>query len=315
MGGGGAGGKGGTGGSGGSSGTGGCQTSACPLLATMGLNGLQPSSGFNTWLSEHSSSCLAQNLSVTGPCGQRNLITAELLAPYQVIIVMDVDHLPQDYTNFWALQSTNIFEATLGFINPPTATCPFSAAEAQALLQWVQNGGGLFVINGFGDALSIIYNFNTLVEPLGLVYYSPDCSPICGISGSCSCSQQPQWTQDAYGVYTLTTFAASPITLGVTNLYISGYWPISGYPTSPTGLSFPTALGSNYQVLATSGCSNCKVAKPPLNIMAAGTVGRGRVIAYGDEWITFDQNWADPTYGSSVSALWNNAIKWLGNCP
>jgi hypothetical protein len=308
----------GTGGSGhgGSSGTGGttgCGSLTCPRVAIMGLYGLEASTAFDAWLKTFSSGCYVQNLDT-----EHNTINDDLLAPkdvngvrhpYNVIIVLDVDHLPKDYTDFAKEKPIDVYQAALAFCSPNPVNRKFSATEAAALKSWVQNdAGGLLVTQGYGDSLKIITNANTLVEPLGLAFYSPDC----GFNYACpacpSCIQAQIWRQDAYGEYNVTTFASHPVTVGMSKLYASGYWPISGYSSGNLA-----SLGSNYKVLATSGCLNCKTANLNLNFMVAGTVGAGRVLAVGDEWLTFDRNMADATNGPTAKAFWTNSIGWLSN--
>jgi hypothetical protein len=36
----------------------------------------------------------------------------------------------------------------------------------------------------------------------------------------------------------------------------------------------------------------------------------GRVIVFGDEWVTYDSEWED-TEGQQVELLWLNMIKWM----
>jgi hypothetical protein len=310
----GSGGSNGTGGAPGSGGSTGCGSITCPLIATMGLYGLQTSVAFSKWLADHSSKCVARDLDT-----EHNVITDGMLTapttpprPYDIIIVLDVGHLPQDYTYYHQMEAAgNLWAGVMEFVNPNPKNRQFSWNEGQVIKRWVQNGGGLLVTQGYADGLNIISNFNTIVEPLGLVYYSPDC----GLNANCP--QQLNWQQNTYGVYTINAFAAHPLTAGMTTLYASGYWPISGYPiTTGSFPTVPTPVGTNYQVLATTGCQNCKVPNLTTNLMVAGTVGNGRVLAYGDEWVTFDYAMTDKTYGTTATAFWNNALKWLApRCP
>jgi Tfp pilus assembly protein PilX len=284
-------------GSGGAHGTGGssgCVPSACPSLATMGVFGNDPVVNFKIWLADHSSSCLTQDLAV-----DTNVITAAMLAPYKIVIVLDVGHSQQDYDTFNATSPTNLYGALLTLANPSPPVRQFSAAEGQVVKQWVQNGGGIFVVNGYNNSLWLNTNFNTLIEPLGLVYYSPSCD----LDPNCPKTGTGILYQSQLGQVQISSFATHPLTVGVTQLFADGWWPISGYPVA-SGL--PTALDSRYKVWATYGNGE--------NFGVAGTYGAGRVVVIADEWVTFDKNWASSTWGSSVAALWNNAITWLGNC-
>jgi hypothetical protein len=298
-------------GNGGASGTGGstnCKDLTCPRIATMGLTGLETSTQFLNWLANHSSKCVRQDLQVESNC-----ITDQMLQPYQVVIVLDVDHLPIDYVNFANLKAQGkVFDATLAFINPSKRNRQFNSGscsgrdEDGALLRWVQNGGGLVLTQGYGDNLNIIRNANVLAEAVGLVFSSPDCGldPNCAVCPSCA--QKTAWTQNAYGVYDITNFTAHPVTQGMTNLYASGYWPISGY-YSGSLVNLPNSV---YQVIATGGCLNCSNTNRTLNFMVAGQVGSGHVVAVGDEWLTFDKNMNVATNAH----FWDNTMTWLIQC-
>jgi hypothetical protein len=280
-----------TGGASGAGGTGGaCQPSACPAIATMGVYGLQKATNFAKWLADHSSNCMTQDLNI-----ETTAITDALLAPYKVILVLDVGHTRQNYADYWNQLSTDWWGAWNNFSKPAVPIRQFSAAEGQAVMRWVQNGGGLMVTNGYDDSLWTNGNFNTILEPLGLVYYSPPCGldPNCGVS---------DWYHSNYGVFNVTSFVSHPISSGMTNFYLNGYWPISGYPLTS---GIPTALGGNYMAWALESGKNVGV---------AGIFGSGRVVVIADEWLTFDYTMASAQYGPSALAYWNNSVAWLGNC-
>jgi hypothetical protein len=44
--------------------------------------------------------------------------------------------------------------------------------------------------------------------------------------------------------------------------------------------------------------------------LAASQVGQGRVVVWGDEWITYDATWADVT-NQQIELFWVNILKWL----
>jgi len=167
---------------------------------------------------------------------------------------------------------------------------------------------------GYADGLKVIQNFNTLAQPLGFAFFSPDC----GIPANPTTCFESVAFQDAYGTpYNGAVIKAHAVTTGMSNLYLNGWWPITGYPAANIASGpNPVALGSNYTVLATKSYTNHKsVVFPALNAMVAGTVGGGRVVAIGDEWVTSDPSLSDTTYGPSAAVFWNNALKWLGQCP
>jgi hypothetical protein len=44
--------------------------------------------------------------------------------------------------------------------------------------------------------------------------------------------------------------------------------------------------------------------------LQVGTPSEGRVVVWGDEWITYDSQWADVT-NQQVERYWLNILKWL----
>ncbi len=89
----------------------------------------------------------------------------------------------------------------------------------------------------------------------------------------------------------VTNWVAHPVTNGVTMIGVD-----NGYPVNGAGL-----------VLAT---------EQSWNLLRAQEVSAGKVLVWGDEWLTFDSEWSGhPEY--QVELLWLNAIKWLtpaNNC-
>jgi hypothetical protein len=80
-------------------------------------------------------------------------------------------------------------------------------------------------------------------------------------------------------------FHPHPVTEGVTQVGAANGFEIMG----------------DGQVLASEG---------GLNVLMAKQVGKGHVLAWGDEWITFNSEWKNhPDY--QVERLWQNMIKWL----
>jgi hypothetical protein len=83
------------------------------------------------------------------------VLTSELLAPLQVIVVLHA--------------GTMEIVANDGDITP--AHHAFTDAEVAAFSAWVQNGGGVMTTIGYyGDEASEVENVNRLLQPLGLGY-------------------------------------------------------------------------------------------------------------------------------------------------
>jgi hypothetical protein len=117
------------------------QDSVCDCLrvATLGLHGEWGGGDVTTgWFNER------LEFPVESLDGEA--LSAERLAPYQVLLVRDV--------------STN---------HSPDLS--FSEAEVTALWNWVRDGGGLMTVVGYSDA-GEASNVNRLLEPFGLSYGS-----------------------------------------------------------------------------------------------------------------------------------------------
>lgn len=109
----------------------------CLRIATLGLHGEWGTGDVTTgWLGER------LEFPVESLDGET--LTAERLAPYQIVLVRDV--------------STN---------HSPDLS--FSEAEVTALWNWVRDGGGLMTVIGYSDA-GEASNVNRLLEPFGLSY-------------------------------------------------------------------------------------------------------------------------------------------------
>lgn len=77
-----------------------------------------------------------------------------------------------------------------------------------------------------------------------------------------------------------------PVTFGVTNIFTDN-------GVEPAGMAGTTiARGQG---------------RPALQVTEAGT---GRVVVWGDEWITYDSEWTD-VEEQQVELLWLNILKWL----
>jgi hypothetical protein len=86
----------------------------------------------------------------------------------------------------------------------------------------------------------------------------------------------------------VTTFVTHPLTANLAKLpYMGGYAVVNNAASTNVAL-----------VIATFGTAT---------VAAAAPIGTGRIYAFGDEWVTFDQDWT--TYSSSV--FWDNAFAWL----
>jgi hypothetical protein len=81
------------------------------------------------------------------------------------------------------------------------------------------------------------------------------------------------------------TWQPHPVTAGVASVGVDNGYPVQGAGT----------------VLASEG---------GFDLLRAKEVGSGHVLAWGDEWITYNTEWASDN-GYQVEQLWLNMIKWL----
>jgi hypothetical protein len=176
------------------------------------------------------------------------VLTAELLAPLQVIVVLHV-------------ATTEVSNA--GRTSP--AVHQYSDAEAAAFGAWIENGGGAMTTIGYtNDEAAEVVNVNRLLGSVGMAYS----------------------TTNLELTNFVETWMPHPVTMGVENIFTdNGVEPEGGGTTVATGNGNRTAL----QVLQAQG---------------------GRVVVWGDEWITYDSEWED-VEDQQVELFWLNILKWL----
>ena len=213
----------------------------CLRIATLGIPGTWGLGDvFKNWLNSRSNNGAADLGS--------QVLTAELLSRYQVIVAQDVSQIGRIY----------------------------SADEVAALSDWVQRGGGLMTLIGYHDS-SERTNANTLLSPFGIDY-----------AGTSILQKRGANTVP------ITQWRPHPTTSG-----ISAVGMANGYAVEGTGTTI--AIGESTSG-STSGTTYI--------VGAAQTAGKGRVFAWGDEWITYNTEWqSHPDY--QVELFWLNIIKWL----
>jgi len=130
------------------------------------------------------------------------------------------------------------------------------------------------------------------------------------------------WVSAGGGLMALSGHSADPMyaqqwpnsILGPMGLEFQGellvYGPIIDFLPHPTtmGLTSVTFLGG-FEVVATSPGQSSVVARFPglIPIAQAQQRGMGKVFAWGDEWIEYDEAWAEP----ETIELWTNVLDWL----
>lgn len=151
----------------------------------------------------------------------------------------------------------------------------YDADETAALDAWVRAGGGLFTLTAYTDEGSA--NVNGLLEPYGVRY------------------------DDGLVAFSGPTLAVQiephPVTEMVDAVGVAGAYQVSG-----------------------DGDVIARAPRTVLDTLGNGTYvpvgralehGQGRLIVWGDEWITFNSEWVTRD-DFQVERFWQNALLWLG---
>lgn len=277
-------------------------TASCPLIATVGITGpwnatyTNGTTGdvvrtgdttFLAWLAARSASCAVDNLAFNN----NSYLTAAQIAPYKVIMVLDIYHTQADKDALFKTKRTNPgFPTYNGNQRAPTSS------EVNAIRDWVNAGGGLMVTIGITSTAAEMANANILLRPFGIAYSTTDVNVLQGNS--------------SVSVFSVAPPIASQITAGVGTLPVTGAAGIEGLsggnlpPNSSTFSMYGTGGGSFSRGGYVGGYS----------IGVAKINGAGRINLWGDEWITYDDAWTG-AHAADVRSYWNNVITWLGQCP
>jgi hypothetical protein len=283
--------------------TGGTCGGQCPLIATIGITGVwgatytNGKSGnlvtagdntFLTWLASRSANCVAQNLDITGS----NYLTPERLAPFQVIVVLDIYHTQADKDAYFNAKKTN--PGSPAYLGSQRAIL---ASEANAIRDWVGNGGGFMTTIGISSTAAEMANANLLLHGFQVAYSVTDVNVLQGSSSLNAFSTAPP--------------IASQITAGVGTLPVTGAAGIEGL----SGGTLP-ANSSTFSLYVNGGGTFGRGGYVGGYAIGVARIisGIGHVNVWGDEWITYDAAWSGAN-GADVQAYWSNVINWLGQCP
>ena len=216
----------------------------CLNIATIGEIGPWSSGGnvFKTWLNSRS------------PLPAKELgdaiLTDELLAPFQVIVILYAATIELNGNNGRKLSAHHAF----------------SDAEVAAFSRWVRAGGGAMTTAGYYyDEAQEVVNVNRLLSPFSMGYSTTKTD----VGGRCE------------------TWMAHPVTEQVMRI-------VTMDGVQPDGASGTTLAYDEGQRVA------LQVAEPDA----------GRLIVWGDDWITYDSEWQAVT-DQQVERFWLNILKWL----
>jgi hypothetical protein len=272
----------------------------CPATATIGITGpwgatysngssgavvASGDSAFLTWLASRGPNCVVQNLDISG----NNYLTAARLAPYQIIVVLDIYHTQADKNAFFNAKITNT-----GYPAYPGTQRTILTSEVNAVRDWVNNGGGLMTTIGTTGTAAEMTNANLLLNPFGIAYSVTDVNILPGNSPITMLVTAPP--------------IASQITAGVSALRVTGAVGIEGL----AGGNLPQN-SSTFSLYASGGTAG-RGGYVAYAIGVAKIVGGvGHVNVWGDETITYDMSWNTSAYDTQT--YWTNVLTWLGQCP
>jgi len=173
----------------------------------------------------------------------------------------------------------------------------YSDAEVAAFQAWVQNGGGVIALTGYSSGDEMAPD-NQLIGFSGITYNSDGVWGSCSDQSICSCTGS-QTLSD----WIRTDPVIANLSVGVT---LIGY--ANGHPINAP---------ADGHVAATMDGNNALVGK---------LVGKGRVLAYGNSWITYTSQWTgagdpsatDPSCRGELpqdkyqtAQFWYNMITWV----
>jgi len=335
----------GTGGYGtGGSGTGGsstCPFGTCASLAVLGVEGIwDPNQNgherFSNWLIAHNRGC--------GPIGQITdwtRITPQELDKYSVLILLDMYHSPKDRS---ACTSAGNIGSCLGNLSYPDVngnlTSYMNGSQPQLtstqlgyIDAWMKKGShGIATTSSYFYTAPEVGNVNSILAMYNLKYGTTDSA------GHIEVALKGDAAGDGVDLGKLVGTSTwngpsfdfkSPVNL----LQLRSGVPL--YILSPmTGTGVPVVSAQAIQECPIgnasygSSTSNCTYTNPGCYVTSTKDVGyyvkdiggtnRGRVVAWADEWLTYDTVWDTKTNCGEAryqpDAYWNNVVTWLGQC-
>jgi len=181
----------------------------------------------------------------------------------------------------------------------------FGSDEITALTTWVQNGGGLITLSGFVADSTEVTPMNSILGPVtggALAYGTADVCNQTGVYCQGESTSLGGWAQDAIGtgVNAVGCFHGRPVDVSASSAAVDDH-----------DVDFPQDVSAAHQ-----------------------QVGKGHVVVYEDEWITYTSQWpggsAGPTCEQGCAAdaqpgavyqvpqLWQNMINYAASatmCP
>ncbi len=174
----------------------------------------------------------------------------------------------------------------------------FSADEVAAFRAWIENGGGVITLSGYAGDPGEVAPVNQLIGFSGITYTQDGVWGDCVDVQTCNCTHSNTLSE-----WNRTDPVVAKLATGVTYVGFQNGRPI----IAPSDAHVAATIG---------GTTNALVGK---------LVGKGRVLAFGDEWITYTSQWTgvgnpsatDPNCAGylpqdkyQMAQFWYNMIHW-----
>jgi hypothetical protein len=173
----------------------------------------------------------------------------------------------------------------------------YSADEAAAFQHWIEGGGGVVSLTGYssGDEIAPV---NQLLGFSGVTYNNDGIWGTCADSQVCTCA----------GSNTISDWVTTDPVISKVS----------------TGVTFVGFQNGRSVSVPTDGHVAAKVDGKP--VLVGKLAGQGRVLAFGDEWITYTSQWtgagnpkaSDPSCQGNLpqdkyqmAQFWYNMIRWV----
>ncbi len=290
----------------------------CNNIAIIGKYGVWGYNGqFNQWLATHSSEC-------------NNVTTLDIevgpgwtstLNNYGMLIVLDLFHSQAELDVFYSKPSRQRDYKGYGSKGLQRI---LSDDEVSIVTAWVRSGRGLMTTAGTSDVQSELTNPNKLLAPFRIQYdptmpksflkgtQFPSGRINCWISGGMS---DCQWK----------FLPAALNMLQVANLQVDAGWALKALGWGPVAFAEPL-WSTKYYSWGKAGM----IMDNDSNVYGS-PAGKGRVVAWNDEWLTYNQDWSPDmvnhpecpakenpgspywvnTLNSCTQTFWNNIVSWL----
>jgi hypothetical protein len=187
----------------------------------------------------------------------------------------------------------------------------FTAAELAAFQDWVNEGGGVITLNGMSGNSDEVKPDNALLAFTGIQYTTNSVTPACTLTSStlsdvcqtCTGGSQP------ITLWNTTDAIVAPLKSGLTQVGMNWGPPITAPADAYVVAKIPAAWGSD----------------PYFNVLVGKIVGKGRVLVFSDEWITYTSQWNGSGLSSTndpncadflpqtiyqTAQFWYNMIRW-----